>query len=275
MKEINSSILAAAQENRIVPGFNIFGHEDALAVIRAAEQANAPVLLMVNHDARMVMDIIHWGALLTSLASHARVPVGIHLDHCTDKDLIIRAMRSGFTSVMYDGSKLPLSDNIANTREIVTIAHGLNVAVEGELGAIPYDDKGEQLTEFTSPPEAEQLCRESGLDWLAVSIGNIHRLTDRKVPVDFQTLAAIEAACPNPLVIHGASGLFADHIQRLKATRVAKMNFGTAIRSVIGQTLRQEINTNPLEFDRLKLMKKPIQMAEEKAYKIIRSLQTD
>ncbi len=275
MKEINARVRNAAVDGSIVPGFNVFGHEDALAFVEAAERARTPVLLMVNHDARMGMDIAHWGALLASIASQASVPVGIHLDHCTDKDLIVRAMQHGFTSVMYDGSKLPLAENIANTREIVQLAHALDLAVEGEVGTVPYDDKGEKLVEMTSPMEAGRLSRESGLDWLAVSVGNVHRLTDRKVPVDFQTLQVIESACDVPLVVHGASGLFEEDIQRLKQTRVAKLNFGTVFRYIIGQTLREEINLHPDEFDRLRLMKRPARLAGEKAYEILISLKRE
>jgi fructose-bisphosphate aldolase, class II len=108
MKTINERVYHAKETGSIVPGFNVFGYEDALAVVRAAERADSPVLLMVNRDARSVMDIRHWGALLESIARHAAVPVGVHLDHSTDAGAILQAMESGFTSVMYDGSHLPI-----------------------------------------------------------------------------------------------------------------------------------------------------------------------
>lgn len=273
MKKINECISKAANEGTIVPGFNVFGHEDALAVVRAAERANAPVLLMVNRDAHAFMDLKHWGALLSSIASQATVPVGVHLDHCSDLNLIIRAMHSGFSSVMYDGSKLPLAQNAANTRSIVQLAHELDIAVEGEIGSVPYDDKGEQLGDFTSPGEARQLWRESGLDWLAVSIGNVHRLVNRKVPLDFKLLSEIETVCNIPLVIHGASGILDEDLQRLKKTRVGKVNIGTSLRQAFGETLRQEVINNPQIYDRLTLMKKPTQVAEEKALALISALQ--
>lgn len=103
MKWEQNYVAQAAQQKRIIPGFNIFGYEDAQAVIRAAERAVCPVLLMINRDARTAMAVEHWSALLNALAESSSVPVGIHLDHCTETDILIRAIDSGFTSVMFDG----------------------------------------------------------------------------------------------------------------------------------------------------------------------------
>jgi fructose-bisphosphate aldolase, class II len=273
MKTINERVYHAKETGSIVPGFNVFGYEDALAVVRAAERADSPVLLMVNRDARSVMDIRHWGALLESIARRAAVPVGVHLDHSTDAGAILQAMESGFTSVMYDGSHLPIEKNIANSRGIVQLAQQMGVAVEGEVGRVPYEDMEDQEAFLTLPEEARQLYEESGINWLAVSIGNIHRLTDRKVEIDFEQLAAIESVCAAPLVIHGASGISQHDIQRLKETRVAKMNIGTVLRQTFGESLRREFRAMPTAFDRLTLFKNPVKKVEEKAYELITSLQ--
>jgi len=272
VKSINECVSKAATRNMIVPGFNVFGYEDALAVVRAAERAEHPVLLLVNRDARAALDVAHWGALLSSIASQASVPVGVHLDHCEDMPLIIRAIHSGFTSVMYDGSKLTLDENIANSKEIVAQAHARNIFVEGEIGFVPYDDKGEQSDGFTRPEEARRLHLESGLDWIAVSIGNIHRLVTSKAPISFDALAAIESACTAPLVIHGATGISDSDFQRLKRTRVAKVNIGTALRQTFGTSLRKEFEANPSVFDRLALFRNPVKQVEEKAFELIVAL---
>ena len=273
MRNINECVSDAAAGNFMIPGFNVFGYEDALAVVNAAEKANHPVLLLVNRDACAALDVVHWGALLSSISNSASVPVGVHLDHCEDMELIVRAMHSGFTSVMYDGSKLPIEENIENSKKIVAQAHGLNIFVEGEIGFVPYDDKGEQLDGFTSPEEARRLYVESGLDWLAVSVGSIHRLTSTdKAPIDFDALRGIELVCGAPLVIHGASGISADDIQLLKKTRVAKINVGTVLRQTFGLSLRQEFKNNPLVFDRLSLFKNPIMQVENTALKLISEL---
>jgi len=269
MQKINQMIYEASSRDKIVPGFNIFGHEEALAAVKAAERAASPVLLMVNRSARQAMDIKHWGALFSSIAKTAEVPIGVHLDHCTDLDLIQEAIVSGFTSVMYDGSKLPLDENIRNSRLVVEYAASRGVAVEGEVGSVPYDDLGEKLGDFTMPEEAKSLAEESGLDWLAVSVGNIHRLTDRKATIDFKALQAIEKVTKVPLVIHGASGIGDEDMAQLKKSRVAKVNIGTALRQVFGQSLRREMLSSPEVFDRITLLKNPMKRYEEKAYELI------
>lgn len=269
MKPINEHVKQASQGNSIVPGFNVFGWEDASALVRAAERAQAPILLMVNRDARRAMDLRHWGALLSSIAGQARVPVGVHLDHCTDLETIRQAMDWGFTSVMYDGSKLPIGENCANSRQVVQWARSNNIAVEGEVGTVPYDDLGETEAETTSPAEAKQIWEESGLDWLAVSVGNIHRLTDRKADLDFGALSAIQSVCPAPLVIHGASGIREEEMEQLKKTHVGKVNIGTTLRRVLGESLRHSFIADPHAFDRLALFKEPVRKLEEAAFDLI------
>ncbi|SMP38547.1 class II fructose-bisphosphate aldolase [Anoxynatronum buryatiense] len=269
MKHINEYIRHATFQKKMIPGFNVFGYEDSLAVVKAAEQANAPVLLMVNRDARRVMNIKHWGALLNSIASQASVPVGVHLDHCTELKSIQLAIENGFTSVMYDGSKLPLNENIMNTHQVVCLAREKGVAVEGEVGSVPYDDLGETRSEMTLPEEAWQFCQESQVDWLAVSVGNIHRLHEGKAKLDFSRLESIESLCQTPLVIHGASGIGSDDINKLKEHHVAKVNIGTVLRRAFGEALRQSFQENPAVYDRLTLFEKPAQQLEKVAYEII------
>ncbi len=270
--DVYNQIKKSAEGNEIIIGFNVFGYEDALEMVRAAEQAGKSILLMVNRDACQTMEIEHWGALLGSIARSSNLPIGVHLDHCSRKDLILRAMDCGFTSVMYDGSKLPIEENIRNTREIVKVAENKGIFVEGEVGCVPYSDKGETEIQFTLPEEAERLVKESGLHMLAVSVGNVHRLTDKKVKIDFDLLHKIEAVCKVPLVIHGATGIEPQDLEEMKKCRVGKINLGTAIRQEFGAGLREAIQSNPEEFDRLKLMNIARHRVYEKALKLIESL---
>lgn len=272
MKWQQDYVALAAAQRRVVAGFNVFGYEDAQAVIRAAARVDAPVLLMVNRDARKEMDIAHWGALLGSLAEQAAIPVGVHLDHCEEPALIERAMCSGFTSVMYDGSKTPFADNLQISRALGRLAHQNGVFLETELGAVPYSDIGETEIHLTSPVEAQQMQRETETNWLAVSVGNIHRLTARKAQIAFSVLQKLEQGCTLPLVIHGASGLTDQDALRLKAARIGKMNYGTVLRQAFGNALRAEINAHPLEFDRLKLFAGPVAQVEEQAFQVIQML---
>ncbi len=264
-------VAQAAGRNGMIAGFNVFGYEDAQAVIHAAQRADREVLLMINREASKSLELEHWAALLNSMARKAQVPVGIHLDHCSDPEMIFRAIDAGFTSVMYDGSALPLEENMANTCRICEKAHRHQVYVEAELGQVPYDELGETRIRMTSPEEAEVFSRETQSDWLAVSVGNVHRLLGRKVKIRFDVLKEIENVCRMPLVIHGASGVEQQDFPLLCASRVGKINVGTALRRVFGETLRREVKEHPEIYDRQALMKKPVAGVEETAYQIIKN----
>ncbi|MCH1982420.1 class II fructose-bisphosphate aldolase [Ruminococcus sp. OA3] len=263
----------AADSGRVIPGFNIFGYEDALAVTRAAEEAGCPVLLMVNRGAVDAMDAECWGKLLSSIAQRAAVPVGVHLDHCSDTDIIRRAVDSGFSSVMYDGSKLSFEKNREITQQMAEYAHACGVLLEAELGQVPYSDLGETEIRYTSPEEAAGISSETEADWLAVSVGNVHRLVDRTVTIDFSVLHQIQKVCRLPLVIHGSSGVSSGDIKRLKHEHIGKMNFGTVLRKAFSDALRMEMQEHPEEFDRLKLFAYPVTRVEQEAYQIISMLQ--
>ena len=264
--DIAGAVKEAGLKDMIIPAFNVFGYEDSLAIVRAAEKLGVPVILMTNRDALGVLRVETWGAMLSSIARCAAVPVGVHLDHNTDKDVIFRAIDCGYSSVMYDGSQLPLAENIKHTKEVARRAHANNVAIEGEIGSVPYSDKpGEYKTELTSPAQAKAFAEETGIDWMAVSVGNVHRLLGAKVPIDFKLLQEIQDNTDIPLIIHGASGITDDDIRLLRKYRVGKINIGTVIRHVFGSAIRRTIEENPAVYDRLALMKAAEAAVEKKA----------
>lgn len=272
MRWAKDYVREAAASNHIVAGFNVFGHEDAGAIIKAAERLQVPVILMVNRDARTALDIECWGALLSAMADRALVPVAIHLDHCSDPENVRRAIASGYTSVMFDGSKMPFEENLRITAAIVKEAHQKGIFVEGELGNVPYNDLGQTDIRLTSPEEARIMQEQTELDWLAVSVGNIHRLVGRKVHIQFKALWDIQKQCSLPLVIHGSSGIYNEDMQRLKTEHVGKINVGTSLRKVFGDTLRSEMLAKPNEFDRQKLMTRSIENVEQATYQILNGL---
>lgn len=265
----------AAESGTVVPGFNVFGYEDAQAVIRAAEKAGSPVILMINKGAREAMDIQSWARLLISLGQRAEVPVGVHLDHCSDLNLIRQAVENGFTSVMYDGSMLPFEENWKITQKMAEYAHARGVFLEGELGRVPYSDLGQREIRYTSPKEAAGMFEKTDVDWLAVSVGNIHRLTEGTAAINFSVLEKIQKVCRLPLVIHGSSGISEKDIAKLKREKIGKMNFGTILRKTFTDALRQEMKRYPEEFDRLKLFEYPVKRIEQEAYQIISKLQKE
>lgn len=263
----------AANKNCAVAGFNVFAYEDASAVIKAAEKLNAPVILMSNKDAIDYMPLEFYADMFCRLARNAKVPVCVHLDHAKSYELIVRAIKAGYTSVMYDGSQLPLEENIKNTKEIVKLAKVLNVSVEGEIGSVGYSDPNIKIKGvYTKPEEAKIFARETGVDILAVSIGNVHRMEEQGATIQYDLLKEIQEVVDVPIVIHGSTGILDEDMKKLIAYRIGKVNIGTALRMAFGHTLRKEIKEKPHAFDRLELSKAPMEAVEKAAFEKLKLL---
>nr|WP_325212404.1 class II fructose-bisphosphate aldolase [uncultured Oscillibacter sp.] len=263
-------MVKAVHEEHIFAGFNVFSLDDAYEIVQAAERIGSPVMLMVNKVALELFPVEVWGDALNLLIKHAKVPVCAHLDHTTDFKVLERACKAGFDSVMFDGSQLPLEENIRKTRMAVEMAHGLGVAVEAEIGAVGYSDGAggkDYKAAMTDPKEAARFARETGLDWMAVSVGNVHRMETQDAAIDFKLLAEIEKASGTPLVLHGSTGIRDADMKKLLPTHVVKVNIGTALRMAFGNTLRGEFEKSPKEFDRAKLFKLPLKKLGEEAEK--------
>lgn len=256
-----------------IAAFNVFGYEDACAVIAAAEEIRAPVILSASGDFTRFMPVKLIADMFRTLGEAANVAVCAHLDHCYDVDEVCRAVDAGFTSVMYDGSQLPLADNIAATRRVVEYAHAAGASVEGEIGSVPYSEGRAGIkAELTDSAEAAELWKQSGLDALAISIGNIHRLAAPGATIDYQRLAEIEAVVSAPLVMHGASGIRNEDLARLVRKGVAKFNIGTALRQSFGRGLRNALAADPHCFDRLTIMREIIPEMSREAVRQMRRL---
>lgn len=262
-----------SNENKIIPAFNVFGYEDSMSIVKAAEKLNCPVILMTNKDAIKILDVSVWGAMLKSIADGAKVPVGVHLDHCVDENIVKKAIEAGYKTVMYDGSQLPFEENVRKTKLMADYAHEHGVGIEGEIGSVPYSDKpGEYLSVLTDPVEAESFQKLTGIDWMAISVGNVHKLAQKKVAIKFDILEQIEKVTSIPLVIHGATGITNEDILKLRTHRVGKINIGTAIRYAFGTALRESVNNSPNVFDRLELLKNSSIAVEEKTEEILELL---
>lgn len=258
----------AGKTSSVIAGFNVFGYEDAVAVVRAAEELKRPVFLMVNRPAAQHMPLPIIGGILRRVAESAAVPVGVHLDHAKDMPSIIQALESGFTSVMFDGSDLPFGENVRLTRQVVELAASFGAGVEAEIGMVGYSDSG-LASEVTDPGEAEVFARATGVDALAVSVGTVHRLTTQKAVLNLALLQEIHSAVPVPLVIHGASGLPDASLRLMAENGVRKINFGTALRMTFGKTLRRQLEADPEVFDRITLFKACMDEVQTKAAHII------
>ena len=254
-----------------VAGVVVLGWEDAQAYVQAAEALRRPLILQAGPGCRAHMPLEVLGAMFRSLGEAALVPVVAHLDHGESLAVCQRAIDCGFTSVMYDGSALALSENIARTAEIAEAAHRQAVSIEAELGYVGYHQGAASVG--TDPAEVARFARDTGVDALAVSVGNSHLMTATGAAVDWARLKAIQAAAPDlPLVLHGGSGLDADLRRDLvRKTSVCKVNIGTELRMAFGTALRAALQ-DPDRFDRNQILKATIAPVSAAARTVIASL---
>ena len=192
-----------------VGAFNMHNDETAEALVLAAERANAPIFLQVGRAIIPHMGVRRAYELTKRIAEKSNAEYVIHLDHGS-WDEVIEAIRLGFTSIMYDGAHLPFEENIATTRKVVEIAHAFGIPVEAELGKIP--DVGESVhwpDYYTDVEEARRFVAETGIDYLAISVGIVHGVIPGVTPepIIIERIREIKAATGIPLVLHGASGL--------------------------------------------------------------------
>lgn len=242
---------SAAQSQGAIACINVFGVEEARAMIEVAESLNYPVILATNKDMVDWLGVEVLAGMLLPMIKRSSAKLCLHLDHCYEEHIVYQAMHAGYSSVMFDGSQLPLAENIQRTRQVVNVAQALGVSVEGEIGSVPYSEGRDHIKSiFTEPTDAQTYAEQSGLDAIAVAVGNIHRLREPGSHIDYPRLAQIEERVSLPLVIHGTTGLHDQDVQKLKRTRVAKFNIGTSLRQVIGQQLRTAMNAEVDQFDR-------------------------
>ena len=236
-----------------VGGLVCLGWEDSRAYVAAAEAEKAPVILQAGPGCRAHTPLPVLATMFRNLAEAASVPVVAHLDHGYTLEECQEAIDCGFTSIMFDGSRKPLSENIDMTAQIAEMAHMAGISCEGEIGFVGYSEGENSLG--TDPEEAAKFARETAVDAMAVSVGNVHLQQNHEAELDRNRIAAIEAVTTVPLVIHGGSGV--PHPARLDLaanTSICKFNIGTELRMAFGQALRHSLEAQPGQFDRVKLL---------------------
>ncbi|MEM9435062.1 MAG: class II fructose-bisphosphate aldolase [Pseudomonadota bacterium] len=258
----------ALEHGYAVGGLVCLGWEDMQAYTMAAEDLNVPVILQAGPSCRAHTPLPVLGRMFRHLAEQARVPVVAHLDHGYELEECRIAIDSGFTSVMFDGSRKSLSENIDLTGHVVEMARPHGVSVEGEIGFVGYD-AGEG-SRGTDPNEASEFARESGIDAMAVSVGNVHLQQKRATKIDRAALAKIEDGTSIPLVIHGGSGVqLQDRVALARETAVCKFNIGTELRMAFGAGLRAAIDADPARFDRVAILKETVAPVRDAAAQVL------
>ena len=227
LKEANEQCYA-------LPAFDTIDHVSAEAVVEAAEAQNRPVILMYPEAAFPVMDVDTFFPFLRRLAERASVPVGLHLDHGQTLEAIMTGIRHGFSSVMIDGSMLPLEGNIALTGKVVEIAHAAGVSVEAEIGHVAGGEgafEGSEVDEsmYTRPEDAKIFYESTGVDALAVAVGTVHGVYKGVPKLDIARLEKIKRLVKIPLVLHGGSGLSGEEFSRAIQAGINKINIFTEI----------------------------------------------
>ena len=261
----------ALQKGYAVGGLVCLGWEDMRAYVAAAEAEDCPVILQAGPGCRAHTPLPVLGKMFRHLAEGASVPVVAHLDHGYTYDECAEALDSGFTSLMFDGSRKSLSDNIKETRQIAEMAHNSGISCEGEIGFVGYADG--EASAGTDPAEAAQFATETGVDAMAISVGNVHLQQDKEGGLDEPRIAAIQAATEVPLVIHGGSGVpVAQRKALARTTNICKFNIGTELRMAFGAAMRDAVNSDPDRFDRVSILKETHDPVMAAARVVLRNL---
>lgn len=244
-------VLAAARAaGRGVGAFNVVHLEHAEALVGAAEDAGLPLVLQVSENTvRWHGSLAPIGLASRALAEQAAVPVVLHLDHATSPALVEEAAALGFTSVMFDGSRLGDHENRALTRSVVERCHALGVDVEAELGEIGGKDGVHAPGVRTRPDEATRFAADTGVDALAVAVGSSHAMTARTTTLDLELIAELAAMVPVPLVLHGSSGVPDDGIAAAVRAGVVKVNIATHLQGVFTGVVRERLASDPTLVD--------------------------
>ncbi len=246
---LNEVFKNAIHEDYAVGAFNIHNLEFVDGVMRAAEKMSSPVIFGIATISIDYAGLEPLAAITKDCAERSRIPAVVHLDHGDDIELVRRCIKLGFSSVMYDGSKYPIEENIKNTREIVEIAHAKDISVEGEIGVVggfeglaSGEVNRDRLRElYTRPEEARRFVEETGVDALAVSVGTVHGMPLQNADIDFQRLKEIHEAVEVPLVFHGCTGLKNDDYHKAIALGVKKFNVGTRLMIEYQRALKKAV----------------------------------
>lgn len=243
---LNKVLPEAKEKGYAVGAFNVYSMETVQIVYQAAQEQNMPVIIAFGEKYANSADLYLIAEMVKELTKRNSLPVSLHLDHCASKDLIIKAIQAGFTSVMYDGSDLSFEENLKNTTEIVEIAHAADVTVEAELGYIPMEDTGEGIhkEQLTKVDEAKKFVEETKCDALAVAVGTIHGNYSGEPKIYHDRLTKIAEEVDIPLVLHGGSGNTEKDLKKAISEGVSKINVNTAISNAAVKTLGEMIEEN-------------------------------
>ena len=236
------TLLKNAQKGGYAVGsFSVANLEMIQGVIKAAEETKSPIILQIA-EVRLNHSPLHIiGPAMLAAAKNASVPVAVHLDHGTTLECIGEALRLGFTSVMFDGSHLPFEKNVEMTKEVVSMAKPYGAAVEAEIGCVGGSEDGsvDIAMRCTSPDQAEIFAERTGVDALAIAIGNAHGFYKDAPELRFDILESVKNKVEIPLVLHGGTGISEDDFIRCHQNGIKKINIATATFAAAERKVRE------------------------------------
>jgi tagatose 1,6-diphosphate aldolase GatY/KbaY len=248
----------ARKEGYCVAAFNVHTLEMLQAVVEAAEEAQAPLILQstVGTVKHLGPDYIAGAAKVA--AERSKVPIALHLDHCTDFSLIVQCIKAGYTSVMIDASMHPFDENAARTRKVIEVAEAAGVNVEAELGKVCGVEEDiavdEQDALLADPEECRKFVEMTGVHTLAPAIGTAHGIYKGEPKIDFARIGRIAELVDVPLVLHGGSGIPAEQVKKAVSLGMAKMNIATELRIAFSSAIKEVFQNHPAENDPRKYM---------------------
>lgn len=244
-------LLSAQKGGYAIGAFNVENMEMAQAVISAAEELEAPVMVQTTPSTVKYGGLALYRANVAVLAQKAKVPVAMHLDHGNSFDLAAQALREGYTSIMIDGSHESFEENIALTQRVVAMCRPNQVPVEAELGKVggKEDDLNGGAGGYTEPLEAKEFVERTGVSSLAVAIGTAHGVYAGVPKLDVERLKEIRKVVEIPLVLHGASGLTDESVRECIAEGICKVNFATELRIAYSDGIKKVLSEKPEAFD--------------------------
>ncbi len=252
----SEKMLADAQKGGYAVGaFNVENMEMVKAVIAAAEELHAPVMLQTTPSTIKYGTLETYYAIVAAEAKKAAVPVCLHLDHGSSFELAVQALKAGYTSVMIDGSHEDLEGNIAVSKKVADVAKACGIPVEAELGKVggKEDDLEAEADTNTDPMEAKEFVGRTGVTSLAVAIGTAHGFYKGTPVLDKERVSEIRKVVSIPLVLHGASGLSDDEVRECVRRGICKVNFATELRAAYTAAGKKLIEEKPDTFDPKKL----------------------
>lgn len=275
MKEL---LTIAKENNFAVPAFNIGSLEILRAVMEVAEETNSPVILEI-HPLEIEYLTDPFVLTVKEYAHKSKVPVVIHMDHGSNIYDVMRSIKNGYTSVMIDASNLPYEENVALTKQVVELAHKVNVSVEAEIGtigAMNYETEGVDNVLYTDPEQAKDFVKRTGIDCLAVAIGTAHGLYPKNFTpkLNLELLKFLNKEVNIPLVLHGGSGNPDEEVTASVSLGVSKVNISSDVKSVFFKKCHELLNENPNQYEPCDLFPKCIDEAKKVIYHKLNVLNT-